>query len=332
MKLKSLFWAALAAVAMSSCGGGSSFTVKGEVEGLGSEEVEMYYPGAGGAIQHVTARADADGSFTLRGDAPDTVLIEIFRSSGAPLAQAVTTNGQTVKLSMKLDDPRSIEMRGNDAVEAMSAFLRACAGSPRLNDSVAAFVGRNADNCASMALLLTAFDAEREPERADSLFNLIGPKGRPLSLSVAYKRQLGGAVGWRSDIMLRPISMVGERDSLMSFVATVKPYSLLVLTDGRRNAAVSSFLRALRRDYAPSRLDIVEVCVGLDSAGWRRSIAADSASWRRGWIPGGPGATQLKQLSVPGLPFFIVTDSTSRQRERSSQPARIREYLKKSVR
>ena len=214
MKLKSLFWAALAAVAMSSCGGGSSFTVKGEVEGLGSEEVEMYYTGAGGAIQHVTARADADGSFTLHGDAPDTVLIEIFRSSGAPLAQAVATNGQTVKLSMKLDDPRSIEMRGNDAVEAMSAFLRACAGSPRLNDSVAAFVSRNADNCASMALLLTAFDAEREPERADSLFNLIGPKGRLLSLSAAYKRQLGGAVGWRSDIMLRPISMVGERDSL----------------------------------------------------------------------------------------------------------------------
>ena len=175
MKLKSLFLAALAAVAMSSCGGGSSFTVKGEVEGLGSEEVEMYYPGAGGAIQHVTARADADGSFTLHGDAPDTVLIEIFRSSGAPLAQAVATNGQTVKLSMKLDDPRSIEMRGNDAVEAMSAFLRACVGSPRLNDSVAAFVSRNADNCASMALLLTAFDAEREPERADSLFNLIGP-------------------------------------------------------------------------------------------------------------------------------------------------------------
>lgn len=313
-----------------ACSKPESFRIDGHVDGLGSEEIEMYYVASDAGVKHVAVRAGADGSFTVEGKSPEPVFVELFRSNGAPIATLVAANGDRIKLEMTLDKPSTIRMSGTDRTERYSAFIAENAGRGRMevDKAVAEYVGNNSGHMSATMVLLTMFDALRDPFAADSLLNLIAIEARPASLTGGYRTLLGAACNLHLGDLIKPFSVVGAADSVTGFVPSSRPWSLLVFTDPDKSDSLTSVLASLRRERPRSRLDILEVAVWGDSATWRRAISTDSATWRQAWVCGGPGSPSISHLAIPTTPFFIVSDSTGRQCLRTSSIADMAAFIR----
>lgn len=318
--LRNLFYI-VTAITLTACGNKEEFTVNCEIEGLGSRGVEMVYCNRN--IRKVPGHP-SDGKVTFKGDSPDPTLIEVFTLDHEPLFSAVACNGETLNVKMKLDNPRSITIKGNDTSRDMADFVRAndsiiASGDiAAVNRLVAAQIASHPDRISSTALLITRFHAPGYEILADSLLNLITPDARPVSLvqnfSTVTAEQIMSSA--RGDV--KPMTLWCGRDTIAKFFPSYQSYGLLVFVSGRKNDSITSRLHALGDSADKRRLAILEISLDRDSATWRRSIEKDSATWMQAWTPGGAAGPSIRSLAIPRTPFFIVTDSTSHQIYRGS--------------
>lgn len=327
------------AAMFAACGKPTEFKVSVTVEGLGAEEVEIYYFSGPTGLQRLTARADEQGRLSFTGSSASPTLVEIYRTTGSRLMSFIASNGDKIKASMVLGQPESLRLRGNDANVALSDFIKANgrlltpAKRDSLNVAVTDYVAANPATIGSTLILMTLIDTRGDAALADSLFNLILPEARPSSLAGAYQALLSASSESRRDVHLISFSALGSNDSLQGYVPSAQKYSLLAFTSGAKGDSITSALRRLNTDYKRSHLLVMEVSVWGDSAQWRREIKRDSAKWRQTWIAGGPGAPAIERAAITRLPFFIVTDSVGRQLVRTSAisvaAAKIDSILKK---
>lgn len=302
---------------LTACGSRDSFTVEARVDGLGVEALWMVYYADGQLNQSEGRPAEPGDPAKFVGASADYTLVTLRRFNGSDIVGFPARNGDKIKVTVNADG--SVAVSGNAACDSLTAFysrhrsLIESGPSPKLSAAVARFVEANTASVASTVLLTTLFDASASTARADSLYAMIAPEARAPGIVAGWSEQLDLASQDELNRRLGPFTVYSRGDTAMSFVATISPYSLIAFTMTDRADSVASALQRLRADFSDRRLKMLEVTVNTDSAQWARQMANDTARWTRGWVPGGAAAPVVRRMSVTGIPFFIVADSTATQ-------------------
>ena len=309
----------LAAVA---CGNDEGFVIKCEIEGLGTRGLEMVYMTRGGVSR--ASFHPVDGKVELRGASDQPTLVEVYELDGSLLFSCVAADGDRMKLKMKLDDPSSLSVTGQDATRDYSAFVAqhdsilTHGSDAEVNRLIADAVRSNPSSMASTLLMVTRVRTAGYELQADSLLNEIAPEARPALLAASYASTVGEQVttsarGEVKSFTIRTgLDSLGH-DTIVRYVPSQQSYSLLAFTDSRKPDSIISRLRNLRKSLGKRRLKIIEISLTGDSAMWRASVKGDSMNWFQAWAPGSTAAREIRRLAVPRAPFYIVADSTGTQ-------------------
>lgn len=309
-------------LAAASCGDEEGFIIKCEIEGLDTHGLEMVYMTRGGVSR--ASFHPVDGKVELKGSSTQPTLVEVFMLDGTRLFSCVASDGDRMKVKMKLDDTGSLTVTGQDASRDYSAFvaqhdsLLTHGTDAEVNRLIADAVRSNPSSMASTLLMVTHFRTAGYELQADSLLSEIAPEARPALLSGSYASTVGEQVTTSARGEVRAFTLRMGLDSLghdtiVRYIPSMQSYSLLAFTDTRKPDSIISRLRKLRKDHTKRRLKIIEVSLTADSAMWHASVKGDSMNWYQAWAPGGTSGREIRRLAVPRAPFYIVTDSLGTQ-------------------
>lgn len=312
-----LIIAAFIAVVAAACGDDTQFRVTGEVQGLGTRTINMFYV-ADGAV-HQEGQPAIDGKFDLHGVLGEYTIVELFTAQRALIARMIVKNGQTINCKLDLDNPYVIELKGNKPVEQWSEWIRQNAGvieigdSRQVNNLVADYVINHRDDILSSALMLTTYYAPDNESQADSLFALIAPTARPDKLVDDYRLLLSYNNSAHLNAKMRPFSLYSYGDSTEHYAPGKASYTLFYFAnqEHRRDTIVRA-IDAIYDNYSRRRLKVLDVSCAADTLSWKRE-RPDSLKWTRVWTPGGVASATFDHLNIPRLPYYILADSSGKQ-------------------
>ncbi len=185
-------------LAVTACGGEEGFVIKCEIEGLDTRGLEMVYMTRGGVSR--ASFHPVDGKVELKGTSSQPTLVEVFALDGSRLWSCVASDGDRLKVRMKLGDPSSLKVTGQDASRDYAAFVAqhdsilAHGSDSEVNRLITEAVRSNPSSMASTLLMVTQFRAAGHELLADSLLNEIAPEARPALLASAYASTVGEQV------------------------------------------------------------------------------------------------------------------------------------------
>ncbi|MDE6415754.1 MAG: hypothetical protein K2K68_01855 [Duncaniella sp.] len=317
-----------------ACSSGDRFEIDCEISGLDNGSVDMIY--FNGGFNAVTAHA-SDSRVKLSGRTEIPALVDVWDSDGRLLFSLIAVNGDRLKVKMELDNPSSAVIEGNEESELLSRFradnsaLLAAGPSASLNLAVERFIMSNPSSRAATVALMTIYDLNADPVKADSLLNRLDADARNLTSIRDFSRTLAVASASVAYEQVRPITFHVSTDSTVEFIPYRHKYSLLAVTTSPADTSSARIMRALRSDFSDKKLNIVETSVVADSARWRASTAGDTATWSQTWLPGGLGNPTLSLLAIPAAPYFIAVDSTGKQLYRGFSPAEADSVLRSRI-
>lgn len=309
-------------LAVTACGGEEGFVIKCEIEGLDTRGLEMVYMTRGGVSR--ASFHPVDGKVELKGTSSQPTLVEVFALDGSRLWSCVASDGDRLKVKMKLGDPSSLKVTGQDASRDYAAFVAqhdsilAHGSDSEVNRLISEAVRSNPASMASTLLMVTQFRAAGHELLADSLLNEIAPEARPALLASAYASTVGEQVttSARGDVksftLRTGLDSLGH-DTIVRYVPSMQSYSLLMFSDAARPDSITARLRSLRRALSQRRLKIIEISVAPDSAMWHAYSKGDSINWYQAWAPGSTSGREIRRLAIPRTPFYIVADSSGAQ-------------------
>lgn len=317
MKIRSVIYLILTLL-LSSCGGGGSYVIDCEFEGLGERGIEMLV--SDGRTVTRTQLHPREGRVKAKGQSDDPVLVELFELDGTPLVSCVVANGD--KLRVKMDPAKGAEslvIEGTDAMKLYGDFvahnsLVLAYGSDReANGIIEQFVGEHRDSPASALLMATAYRTRGHESVADSLVNIIDASSRPVAVTSGISYMLGRRNAREVTRAINGFTLYVGRDTLINFSPYGRSYSMLVMTDDRKPDSLRRALKQLYKDLPDKRFRILEISFADDSTAWRTHILVDTARWDQGWLPGGPANSVIRRLAIPATPYIIVCDSMGNQ-------------------
>lgn len=322
IRITALISILLALLSLTSCGKKKYFAIQGQIEGLGSQIVTLTYFAYEG-LKRETASAEG-GKFTFRGESAEPTLC-LIESNGRELISVVAQNGDKIKLSGDFATPYSIKAKGNGASRQISNFLTSNAetllsgNAEAINRKIAEFVSNNRNNIASVALMTSYFRTPGFEVLADSLLQIINPNVRTAPIMQNFGPVLATQLTKHSAREIVPMSIYLRTDTVISFSPSGSSYTFMAFL-GDNKAMRDSVIPHLRKlnEMPKRRMQVLEISTAKDSALWKRSTAADSAGWHQMWSPGTIANVELHNLSVPRIPFFIISDSVGTQVLRTS--------------
>lgn len=319
MKKAYLLIFVLAAAMLAACGGGDTFRVIGTVDGLGTQNIRIVYY-SDQAVKSATTTV-IDGKFNFEGRAAQPVIMELYTNTRSPIGRLVVRNGETVEARFSLGKPTEVSLKGNDTSEELAKFIKEnknildSGNSGDVNEAITRYVTSHTGNFLSTVLLLTYYDCSLDGVMADSLMSMIDVGMRPASLVEGYYALLEHQRATVLSAPVVPLSLYSRADSMMMVNPMRSAKTLLGFTlseSGMRDSIVPR-LNDLVADCDSLGLQIVEISLDTDTAAWKKSIDDVKTGYDYTWVPGAVAATGIRQLSVPGAPFFIVADSTGAQ-------------------
>lgn len=310
---------ALLCVLTTACDDEPQFRITGTVEGLGTRHISMVYA-SDGALHTVTTTA-IDGKFTLIGSSRDYTLVELLSPQGAVFSRLIAKNGQNIKCHLDIDDPYKAEMKGSKPVEQWSKFLLEdhdllTGGTPKMiNEVVEKYVTANASNIVSSLMLLTLYDASDNEAKASTLFASLQSEARPDKLVSGYRLMLSQNNNAAINTKVKTVSLKNSKDSVERIVPMRSSYTLMFFSPGAKQVSdtVNRAIQPVYERYSRRRLRVFEISCVDDSTQWKRSIADDTVKWSRTWLPGGVASPTFYDLSIPKLPYYILSDSLGAQ-------------------
>lgn len=303
-----------------SCGDDGGFTIKCHIDGLGNDGLEMVYTTRRGIVR--TMFHPKDGDVELKGTSAEPSLVEVFALDGTPLFVCTAADGDRLDLSMKLGDPSSLRIKGQDASRDFAAFvathdsLLTHGNDSEVNALIASMVRSNPSSLASTLLMVTQFRTPGHEMLADSLLSAIDLKARPASLVGSYASSLGEQVSADARGNLRSFTLRNARDTSARYTPAIHSFTLLVFNSSAKPDSITDRIERLRGDASKRRLHLMEISFAPDSSSWRASVDRDSVrseKWIQAWAPGGPAGYNMRRMAVPAVPYYIVTDSTGAQ-------------------
>ncbi len=309
---------------LAACDDEPEFRITGTVDGLGTRRISMVYA-ADGKLHTETTTA-IDGKFSLIGSSRDYTMVELQTPQGAVFSRLLAKNGQNIKCRLDIDDPYKLTFKGNKPDEEWAAFLTKnretlTDGTRKtINQLVEEYVKSNPGNIVSSMMLLTMYDAVDNESQASSLFASLTPEARPDKLVAGYRLLLSQNNNAAINVKIKPITLKNSKDSVERFVPLRSSYSLLYFSTGAKlnpDTVNEAILTAYDR-YTRRRMRALEISCAGDSAQWKRSLEGDTLKWTRTWVPGGIASPTLYELSIPRLPYYILSDSAGNQVYRGS--------------
>lgn len=296
---------------LAACGGGDTFRINGEVDGLGTRSLKFYYYD-GDRLKTGMATA-LDGKFQYEGKAGRPVVIYVATAQGIPVGNMIVENGDAINVKFFADKPGLLEISGNSAAEKYAAFVRenyplvAAGASDSLDMAVEKFIAANQRNIASAAVLSLHYDIARKPAAADSLLHTIEAKYRPGYITAGYTAMIPRFAADSIAAVIEPVSLYSAADTLMTVDPAASHRSLFIFYDSRAlyTATMRDSLDRLRqRDIA-----ILNVSLARDTAAWKAQLRDIPVKGTDLWMPGSVSAPALCRFNLNTLPAYAVVDS-----------------------
>ncbi len=310
---------AIMMLVLNSCSDPTTFTVKGNIEGEGTQNMRAVYYDDGG-INLLIVPVD-NGKFEFEANLNAPTLIEFFSANKILMGRAYVEPGDDIKCNLYNNAPYKAQIKGNDVSERWSKFLNdnieitASENSDKINSLIVDYINKNNADVLSTILLITEYHTPENNEEASKLLLAIAPEARPHDLIESYEALLDRSFNIKASEKLTMISHYSSTDSLKTFVPNESSYTIITFSnkDTRNDGELADSLRMLRKSYHGKRLQVIDMSLDEDTTIWKKSVKNDSATWRQGWIVGTVSSPSIERLGVSRLPFYIVADSTGKQ-------------------
>lgn len=305
-----------------ACGSEEEFVIRCDIEGLGTRGLEMVYVTRSG-ISRLSFHP-VDGKVDMRASSVQPTLVEVYTIDGSLLFTCVACNGDHLDVKMKLDDPSTLTITGQDASRDYTAYVvehdsvLTHGDDAEVNSMIADAVRSNPSSMMSAMLMVTRFRPNGYEMLADSLLNEISPEARPFLVVRSFASPIGDQVSTSARGEVKPFTIYNGKGSIIRYSPGMQSYALLVFNDKRTPDSISRRLRELRDTLTKRQFQLIEISLAPDSSMWHRMVDNDSSTWLQGWLPGGPSSLQIRRLAVPRTPFYVVADSVGRQCYRGS--------------
>ncbi len=302
-------------IALPGCGNDDECVITCDIEGLGNRGLELIYSDRG--VKRLSFHP-VDGKVEMRINLPRATLAEAFTLDNRRLFSVIGKNGDEISVKMKLDDPSSLKVEGN---EPSATYARITAANDSLlrhgsEEEINRFISREIhaapSSMASTMLLINFFITPGHELQADSLLNAIAADARPSWLSGSFTSMLGSQLAAMVKNEVTNMSIHTGSDTTVRFNPSMQSYSLILFSDTRKPDSIVGRLRSLRKDFKLRRLAMLEISIARDTTLWKDAISSDSSRWQQAWLPGGVGSQQLRNLAIPKIPYYIVADSTGK--------------------
>lgn len=281
----------------------------------------------GGATVQAVASV-REGKCELEGMSLKPTLAYIStRKSSLPLVVYVQ-KGNVIKITGDEESPLSWNVKGNKINDKITSwrlenkdFLEENI-SDSINASIKSFVEINPDNPVSTILMLTYFNRDQDERGYNELMGLLEGEARePLWLDMTA----------RADQMFHIYSFPAKFQSL---IMRGSEYGVDTFYADGRNPVLISFwqtgfsdknvlidsLKVLEKKLPDSIKNLADICLDIDSMGWRNSIRRDSLKVvKRFWTPLGLNDPTIQKLKVKALPYYIVFDKDGIQDYRGTE-------------
>lgn len=304
-----------------SCADSTRFVVNGTTPGTDNMNLRFGYDSPSGYRSGVVAVRD--GKFEFSGESQVPTLVEMYEHDYTPLGQLYLVNGDKVECVVTRGKPEAIKISGTPVNERWAKFLNSNTGvlrTPDCDSVIAAYVTAHPDDILSTLLLMTQYDARRNPAGADSLLSKIHPSARPEFLAGSFSYLLSRAYHEGTLAPVDSITYISTSNTVDALSPEGRKATVYLFT-ADETQRTDSIVKALVRLSKLRGVAVADIFLSPDTLTWRRMIRNERLSgvdgtWRRGWLPGNIGAPQLQALGVTSLPFALVCDSTGAQRFR----------------
>lgn len=250
-----------------------------------------------------------------------TILYVTERNSNLPLV-IYAERGNKIKISGNSPDPISWTVEGNKINEELSAWRNEYAGMIKSNDkdsvnlAVEKYVKENSSNPVSTLLLLCYYDRSEDDRGYTSLMYSLKGEAAKVGWLELVGRSDQLSEGYFQAASLHSVALRSNKDGADTVRTDGKnPVFMLFWQTGydSKKEMIDS-LKSLEKEYKDSVSIIADVCMDIDSIGWRSAIRNDSLkSVKRLWVPLGMTDPQMMKLKIQSLPYFIVFDKEGQQ-------------------
>ena len=265
-----------------------------------------------------------------------TLMYVTKRRSLLPLVIYAERNNK-IEISGEDKDPLYWDIKGNEINETLSLWresnkeiMKKCLPDS-VNEAVGRFVEENPENPVSTILMLCYFNRKENEKRYDELMGLLKgeAKNQDWLMMIGRTDQLYHSYSYPArleNMVMRSTKKGG--DTLV--IDKKNPVLLLFWETGysKRKAIIDS-IKALEKEFPDSARIIADVCLDIDSVGWRNAMKKDSLykEMKRFWAPSGLAHTTMMKLKVDAIPYFIVFNKEGVQTYRGADLSEaIKEY------
>lgn len=295
---------------LAACGGGDSFRVSGEIEGLGTQNLNIVYYGDGAVRSMRTALVD--GKFMFEGASRDWTTVYIFSSRRALLGMVIARNGENIQLKMNTTEPQLLELKGNKHSELLGQWLAQNSEALKSNDATAInlavkeFVEANSNSIVATVILTNFYRPRENMDEAETLYRFIDSKARPTYLAEGWVELLENARDSSHVRLPEHISFLDAQDSLIEINSRNKTLLLYAPKGDIRKYREDSLLRDRLRKIKKDTLNIAIFEIDRevsDTGAWKKNVRNDSLPWKRLWHPFNASKLPFEEYAT-----FIVSD------------------------
>lgn len=320
-------------IALAGCGGGDTFRINGEVEGLGTRSLKFYYYD-GDRLKTGISTA-LDGKFQYEGRATKPVLITISTNQGIPIGHLMAENGDAINVKFFADRPMLMEISGNDPSANYAAFLKdnyqlvKNGPSDSLDLAVEKFISDNPKDLAAAMALVLHYNLKEKPVQADSLLSTLDPKAHPAQIAAGFTAMLPRLMN-DSITPIEPVRMFTTGDSMTTVDPAAHSRTLLIFYASRDfyTPAVCDSLESLRKAKKEKELAILNISMARDTVAWKQPLKDTPAKGKELWMPGSVSSPAMAQFRLNALPTVMVVDSTGTVTYRGNSFDNALEYLR----
>ncbi|MCH5242615.1 MAG: hypothetical protein J1F67_09375 [Muribaculaceae bacterium] len=270
-----------------------------------------------------------EGKCDLKGYTKRPTIVYITqRASVLPLVIYAERNNK-IEISGENKDPLDWEVRGNLINETLSEWrienkeIMVKCTPDSVNKAVGSFVEENPENPVSTILMLCYFNRKVQERRYEELMGML--KGD------AKDPEWLGMIG-RTDQIYHSYSYPARLESMVMrsakkggdtlFIDHKNPIFLLFWETGYTNRKVIiDSIKSLEKEFPDSLRIIADVCLDIDSIGWKNAMKKDSLfkEMKRFWSPTGLTDPTMMKFKVTAIPYYIVFNKEGVQSYRGTE-------------
>lgn len=296
--------------------------------------VTYYATDEKGGITVQAVASIREGKCELKGLTKKPTLVFITeRRSTIPMV-LLANKGEKIEISGMDKNPLTWDVNGSEINSTLSEWrtdnykILKENESDSVNIAVKNFVENNLESPVSTILMLCYYHRNHDEREYVSLMNSLKKDAKSPELLSLIGRSDQMIHSYSYPASLESIVMRAEengRDTL--YINHKNPVLFYFWQTGDENRKdIIDSIKALKKEFPDSSILIADICLDVDSVGWRNAIKKDSLEKiKRFWAPAGLVDYKIQKLKVDAIPYFIVFDMDGHQSYRGKD---ITEALK----